>query len=315
MNYLIYGNEQYLINHQIETIIKNNKGALTIRFDGSFKNDPTEEVLSNCQTDSLFGDKTIIIYKNPPFLTSKQDNDLVKSMIEYLNNPSENCIIIFYSSYVTFKSNLKTFKEISKNCETHFYPKYDDEKFKQYCSNAIKKLKLSIDEDAKNNFIANCGNDLEIFVNCVKVLQNYEGNITNEVLNQLTYSSDEFDIFSLINAIISKDSKKAIKLIKKLKSDESSIFGLMSLLSSQLMYLYSVSYYSKVLKSEKEILDVTKTSNPYRLKMAYKTLNTIKPNEILEMINKISILDYEFKTDSTVDKNLLFDIFISSLSA
>ena len=47
----------------------------------------------------------------------------------------------------------------------------------------------------------------------------------------------------------------------------------MSLLSSQLMYLYSVSYYSKVLKSEKEILDATKTSNPYRLKMAYKTLN------------------------------------------
>ena len=89
----------------------------------------------------------------------------------------------------------------------------------------------------------------------------------------------------------------------------------MSLLSSQLMYLYSVSYYSKVLKSEKEILDATKTSNPYRLKMAYKTLNTIKPSEILEMINKISILDYEFKTDSTVDKNLLFDIFISSLSA
>lgn len=315
MNYLIYGNEQYLINHNVEEIIKNNSDSLVIRFDGSFKEDPTDEVLSNCQSDSLLGDKTLILFKNPSFLTSKKEPDSYKDIIEYLENPNENCSIVFYSSYASFKSNLKSFKEVSKNCETHYYTKFDDDKFYQYCNNAITKLKIPFDEDAKKHFIQNCGNDLEIFANCIIPLRQYNDNITDDVLNQLTYSSNEFEIFSLVNAIISKDVNTAIKLVKKLKSDESSIFGLMSILSSQLMYLYSVSYYSSVLNNEKDILEVTKTNNPYRLKMAYKTLNKISPKEILEMINRISNLDYEFKTSSTIDKNLLFDIFISSLSA
>lgn len=315
MNYLIYGTEQYLINKNIEKIIDDNKDSLVLRFDGSFKEDPTEEVLSNCLTDSLFGDKTIILFKNPIFLTGKTDNDSVEKLIEYLKKPSENCILVLYSSYSSFKSNLKLFKIISSECETHCYIKLDNDRFHSECDKAISSSKIPFDYDAKEAFISNCGNDLEIFYNCLNILKQYGGNVNFDVLEQLTYSSDDFDIFSLINAIISKDTSKSMKYVNKLRKDEGNIFGLISLLSSQLMYLYSVSYYSNIYNDEKEIMAATNTSNPYRLKMAYKTLKNIGRQEILNLVNKLSILDYEFKTDSSLDHKLLFDLFITSLNS
>lgn len=314
MNYLIYGNEQYLINYEINKIIEANNNSCILRYDGSFKDDPTNDVLSNCYNNSLFGDKTIILYKNPKFLISKSDEDSYAEIVDYLNNPNDNCIIIFYSSYESFKSKLKAFKELNLKCETHYYARLDDKKFYDHCINIIKKLNLDIEEPVLDKFIDDCGNDLEIFHNCLKNLKLYNGQITYDVLEQLSYSSNDFDIFSLVNAIIERDVSKSASLIKKIKNDDSSIFGLISLVSSQLMYLYSVSYYSNILKSEKEILEVTKTSNPYRLKMAYKILNKIDDAGILKIVNKLSFLDYEFKNNSNINHSLLFDIFISSLS-
>lgn len=315
MNYLIYGNEQYLINREVNKIIKNNEGSLVVRFDGSFKDNHTDEILDNCKTDSLFSDKTLILYKNPPFLKGKADNESLNKFIDYLQNPNDNSIIVFYSSYSSFNSKLKAFKDISKHCETHYFTKLSEDKFNEYCNAVIKKLNLNFDNNAKNNFINECGNDLEIFHNCIKCLKEYDGVIHNETLEQLTYSSDDFNIFSLVNSIIERDISKSTKLIKKLRNDDFSIFGLISLVSSQLMYLYSVYYYSSVYDKESDILEATKTSNPYRLKMAYKTLKKISASQILSMINKLSILDYEFKTSSAINQDLLLDIFVSTLNS
>lgn len=315
MNYLIYGNEQYLINEHIKRIIKENKGSLVLRFDGSFKEDPTNEVISNYKTDSLFGEKTLILFKNPIFLINKCDSENIDTLINLLKEPDNGNIIVFYSSYSSFRSKLKVFKAINETCETHYYEKFDEDRFNQKCNEIITKSKIIIDDETRDSFIKNCGNDLEIFCNSMKTLLQYGGEVNNTVLEQLTYTSDDFDKFSLINSIIARDVSKSKYYINKLKSDDSSIFGIISLLSSQLMYLYSVSYYSKVLDNERDILDATKTSNPYRLKMAYKTLNNISQEDILKLINKLAILDYEFKTSSTIDHSLLFDIFISTLNS
>lgn len=315
MNYLIYGNEQYLIDKEIEKIISENSSSTLLRYDGQSKDFNIDDLLSNCETDSLFGDKTLILYKNPSFLINKTDDNSFNKIKSYLEIPNSNCILLIYSSYSSFNSKLKSFKDLNSLCETKFLKNLDDKRFFEYCDNVISTSNLVISRPIRNRFIENCGNDLDIFHSCFKVLELYDGEITQDVLEQLTYSSGEFNVFILVNSIIDCNISKSMHYVKKIENDDKSIFGLMSLVSGQLRYLYSVYYYSDIYDKEKDVLEATNTSNPYKLQMAYKTLNKISPKKILSLLNKLSILDYEFKTNSSLDHKLQFEMFISSLKA
>lgn len=315
MNYLIYGNEQYLIDKEIDKLLSDNTSSTILRYDGLTKDFKIDDLLSNCETDSLFGDNTIILYKNPSFLINKIDDNYFNKIKNYLESPNSSCTLIIYSSYSSFNSKLKAFKDINSLCETKFIKHLDEKSFFEYCDNVISTSNLVISRPIRNRFIENCGNDLDIFHSCFEVLELYSDEITQDVLEQLTYSSDEFNVFILVNSIIDGSISKSMHLVKKIENDDKSIFGLMSLVSGQLRYLYSVFYYSDIYNNERDVLEATNTTNPYKLKMAYKTLNKISPEKILSLLNKLSILDYEFKTNSSLDHKLQFEIFISSLKA
>lgn len=315
MNYLIYGNEQYLIDKEIEKILSDNSSSTILRYDGLSKDFNIDDLISNCESDSLFGDQTIILYKNPSFLINKTDENMFTIIKDYLENPNSNSSIVFYSSYSSFNSKLKTFKDINGLCETKFIKHLDEKRFFEHCDNVISTSNLVISRPIRNRFIENCGNDLDIFYNCFNVLELYNDEITQDVLEHLTYSSEEFNVFILVNSIIDGNISKTMHFVKKIENDDKSIFGLMSLVSGQLRYLYAVNYYSDIYENEKDVLEATNTSNPYKLQMAYKTLKKVSPDKILSLLNKLSILDYEFKTNSSINHKLQFEMFISSLKA
>lgn len=314
MIYLVYGNEQYLVNAKIKELLKKNVNSYLFKFDGSFKNDPIDEVLNTCNNDGLFNNKCIVLYRNPSFLINKcNDEDLIQRIEKYINNPNQNCNLVLYAFYETFNSKLSIFKHILDNSEHFYYQKLDQNRFYDICNDELNNRKLLIDLKTRQYFINNCGCDLSNFYSGLINLINYDGNITKNVIDQLTYSSDDFNIFNLVNSLIAGDSSSSLKYIKKLKYDDDSIFGLISLVASQLRYLYSVYYYSKKYTNEKDILEATKTNNPYKLKMAYKTLNNIKIKYIFKILYRLSSLDYELKSNPDIDHKLLIDLFIANI--
>lgn len=316
MIYLIYGDEQYLINEEIDKIIDNNKTSFISKYDDSFsKTCSVFEAIDECYNISLLQDKTLILYKNPSFLISKENDDINNKFLEYLNNQNETCDLVLYTSYSSFNSRLKTFKEASKNGQVKYFSKLDQRRFNELCENEIILSKISIDKDAKDLFIENCGQDLSLFYSGLKNLKQLSDKITIKTLDQLTYSSDDFNVFSLVNSLIDGKLTSSVKLIRKLQDNESSIFGLISLISGQLRYLYSVYYYQTIYDNKKDIMEATSTNNPYRLEMANKTLNKVSFKDIQKLLYKLSSFDYKLKTDSSIDHKLLLELFVTTLKA
>lgn len=314
MIYLIYGDEQYLIDEQIDAIIKNNSNSFVTKFDDSFsKESHVFEAMDECLNISLLQEKSLVLYKNPSFLISKEKEEINDKFIDYINNPNDLCDLVLYTSYSSFNSKLKTFKEANKNAEVKFIKKLDPKRFYELCDSEIEISKIIIDKSTKDLFIENCGQDLSVFYSGLENLKQFEGKITIQVLDQLTYASDDFNEFSLVNSLIDGKLNTSVKLIRKLQSDENSIFRLLSLIAGQLRYLYSVSYYQTIYNNDNDVMEATSTSHPYRLEMARKTLKKISPKNIMKLLYKLSSFDYKLKTDSSIDKKILLELFVSTL--
>lgn len=314
MIYLIYGDEQYLIDRKVKELTANVDNSFLIRFDGDSKDFLLSDLIDSCNSNNLFGNKNVILFKNPSFFLSKTSDENIKTFIEYINDENPDCDLIIYSSFASFKSNLKIMKETISKAKTFVFTKMKDSNFYEYCNNELSSHRLLIDNNTRKYFIENCGCDLYLFYNGLENLISYDGNITKKVIDQLTSFSSDFGIFKLVNALIEGDISKTKFYMNLLDYKDENIFGLLSLVSSQLRFLYSVHYYSKKYNNINDIMDATNTDKSFRIEMALKTLRNIKASKILSILNKISDLDYDLKTNPNIDHNLLFDLFISTFN-
>ncbi len=93
MNYLIFGNDLYLIEQQLNKIVPNKDNIITYDLDIN----TIEQIIKEATTIPLFTKEKIIIIKNSKILTSQKntiEHD-VSLLEEYLNNSNPSTTIIF----------------------------------------------------------------------------------------------------------------------------------------------------------------------------------------------------------------------------
>ena len=96
MFYLIYGIERFLVDKEIKKIIEEQHiDELNINYyDGN--NDNLKDIIDDALTISMWSDKKLIIINNALFLTgSKSINNDTDILLDYINNPNPDTIIIF----------------------------------------------------------------------------------------------------------------------------------------------------------------------------------------------------------------------------
>ena len=108
MNYLVYGNSYKLIDNEIEKIVK--EYPKTVYFIGESS---LGEIIEDVSYNSLFDERKVIVvrYIEKLFKSKSEDNSELESLLNYLNNPNENVILIFVS-YEKINSRSKLNKEI-----------------------------------------------------------------------------------------------------------------------------------------------------------------------------------------------------------
>ena len=93
-NYLIYGVDKYLIDKEIDKIIKKNKidNNSIIRY--SLNEDSIDNILEDANTFNLFSDTKLIIVNDANIFTSSNDI-LTDKIINYLNNYNDKSYLVF----------------------------------------------------------------------------------------------------------------------------------------------------------------------------------------------------------------------------
>lgn len=306
MIYLLYGTVNYLIEQELNKIIKETKiDEINInKYDLSIDN--INSVINDASSMSLFDDKKLIIVNNAICFTGAKKDIDTTLLEQYLNNINENTIIVFIVNNDNLDERKKITKLVKKIGVVKEYNSADKESivkrlFEDYniSSNSIKLL------------IDRVGDDVTLLsseINKIKLYKDNNKTITDEDILNLTSKSLEANNFKLIDAIIKNDKKLALELYyERLRVNEEPI-AIIITLANQIRIIYQVKQLYLSGHTENSIASILKI-HPYRVKLAYQSSKKYDSDILIKYLYELSNLDIKIKTGK-IDKKLALELFI-----
>lgn len=300
MVYLLYGTKDFSIDEKIKKLVS---GFLDIkRYDLTV--DSIKDVIDDCETYSLFGDKKVIVVENSNvFLAGQSSSDELE---KYLNNINPSSVLIFVCRFEKIDSRKKITKLVQKQGKVFEFN--DDLDLNVY----VKELfhGFNIKNDDLNLFIDRVGSNPLILQNEAQKLIIYkdDNNITRDDILSVSTKSTSFDIFKLIDYILTGKKDLAIEMYHNMLLVNEEPLKILVMLANQ----FRIIYQSKELMfkgySERDIAGLLKI-HPYRVKLALQTSRGYSSSVLLDYLYELSEIDYGIKT-GFLDKNLSLELFI-----
>lgn len=311
MVYLLYGNNEYLINKEIEKINKQTNELSINTYD--LEDTLLNQIIDDASFVDLFSEYKNIIVDNSYIFTGTTNKKLKEQdttiLEEYLNNQNPNTNLIFIVNKDKLDERKKITKLIKEKGKVLEFNNDLDNK------SIIKSLfeDYKIDNESINLLIDRVGNDiylLENEIDKIKLYKDNNKNITKDDILLLTNKNINTDIFNLIENIINKDINNAYYEYKEIIKFEEPI-KILIMLANQFRIIYqSKELYKKGL-TEGEIASYIGI-HPYRIKLALNKSRNYESKTILNYLYELANIDINIKTGK-IDPNLALELFILNL--
>lgn len=314
-NFLIYGEDEFLIKHNINKIInsRDKENTSVIYFD--MCEVAIEEVIEELNTFDLFDNNKIVICEKSIFLTSegKKDSYNTDILIEYLNKAKNDNVLIITNT--TIDERKKIVKDIKKNCNVIKCDKLKDYEVEDFIVKRFNKFGYKIDRNSVKLIFDRVGNDLTIINNEVKKLVMYKLDskiITEQDILELVPKKIDDNIFDLMDAVVINDKKKIFELYEGLTN----YYGeeqtkIIVMISNQFRLMLQCKILSDENKSESEIASFLKV-HPYRVKLAIQKAKNIKKETLEKYLLDLANLDINIKSGKT-NKNIGLELFFLNM--
>ena len=269
-----------------------------------------ENALEDLDTYSFLASQKIIIIRNIENISSEEEKERLEHLYKYIDNPNpDNLLIIECKKLV---STTKLSKELKKRCKTIEI----EFSTKNYIKEQLNGYEAR--QDVINLIDEYCLGDItKIDSECSK-LRNYktdEKSITTEDVKELVTKKlgDSKDLtFAFSRSLALKDKKEALENYKELLNYSIEPLSIIGLLGSQLRIIYQVKILSKKNLSDKEIAKQLDEKSDYRIKKTRELIPFYTEQELLELMQKLSDIDYQLKTTDK-DPNLEIENFIINM--
>lgn len=310
MNYLLYGEEDFLISEEIKKIIRKEKLDDISTINYNLEVDNIKDIIDDCQTISLFEDKKLIVINNCNYFNRvKYDEEDYNKVLDYLNNYNPSTIVIFVSHNSSVDSTKKITKKIKEVGEII---ELNEGNSKKYLSRSFAAYKIT--DECIDLLIERVGNDIAILSEEAEKLKLYkyeEREITKEdVLDCATYNVDT-DIFKFIDNIINKRKDEALTTYYELLRHNEEPIKIIGLLASKFRLMYQATTLNKKRLSNNEISSMLGV-HAYPVKLAIKVGSKYPEKILLQFIHRLANLDRDIKTGK-VNSELGLELFILKL--
>ncbi|MBR4462435.1 MAG: DNA polymerase III subunit delta [Erysipelotrichaceae bacterium] len=308
---IIYGQEECFIREKLNELKKDD--VEIIHFDGSDKSFTIQDMLEACDTGSLFGDKTLVLVKDPIFFRKKISDQETELLNRFINDPPLDSDLVLYTYLNNFDLRLKTYKMFTNNADVIVCNSLNQQSFNNYVRSRLTEEGLSLKNDAVIHLTELCKRNATLLNQNLAVLKLYPDPIDSDTIDRLCSQNDENDAFDLINALVDKNVSKAIYHARLMAQNNDSVLGILALLSNQLRFLYHVAYLRSINTPKQEILDITKASEN-RMYHVYKTLDHLSMEQIMKLLSDLLDLDIRCKSDSSLNDFSRLELLILNLA-
>jgi len=317
MNRLIISDASLLLKRQLNQYVseaieeKNEFNYLS--FD--FIENSLDEILDALETPTFFGDKKVVVCKNPYFINNAKvklpfENDLEK-LDKYLanSNPTSDLIIVCGKEYYNAKSKfISKCNELGIEVENLLFEK--ESEFNDYGLRLIRSSQIDIDDDAIDMLFKRCFPDVVRLEKEIAKLYLFGGYVDIEVIKTFVARPMEDDVFELSNAILAKKSHDIMRIYNDLKLTKTEPITLVALLANQFRLMLQVSILSKTMR-EKDIAEKLGV-HPYRVTIAMQKVGMFGVETIKDNLVKLADLDRKIK-NGEADRYIDFELFLATI--
>lgn len=311
MIYVLYGNEEFLIKKEIETIIKkNNLSSLNIN-NYDLMNDYLKNILEDAQTISLFEEKKLIIVDNSYIFTGsnpkddKKDN--IEELLEYFEHINPDCILVFIVHNEKLDERKKVVKNLKKIAAVKKFTKSSSPN--EFVKELLKDYQ--IDSNLVRLLIDRVGTNLGVLeqeINKIKIYKEDDKEIIKEDILELTSKNVEIDIFDLIDKIVNKDKENALEIYYEMLKRNEEPIKILIILANQFRIMYQAKELYQKGYSGNDIASILNI-HPYRIKLALEKTYQYKTETLLSYLSSLADLDYDIKVGNK-DAALGLELFI-----
>jgi len=315
--YLVYGTETFLLNEAIERIVNVALSEEERDFHLAVydcEETPVEIAVEEAETLPFFGEKKVVVVKNPIFLTAEKGKEKVehdlKKLEEYIASPSPFSIVVFTGAYEKLDERKKITKRLMKEAEVFVASPLNEKELYRWIEERVQEHGTTITAEAKERVLALVGTNLSMLSNELEKLSLYagQGTITEEMVEMLVSRTLEKNAFVLVEKVIKRKTEEALQVFYDLLENQEEPIKIISLLASQFRLLYQVKALATKGYGQQQIASILKV-HPFRVKLALGQISSFSEQELLSIIHDLAEADYQMKS-SAMDKQLIIELLL-----
>ena len=316
MIYLVYGEQELLVNKMIDKIAKDTLKDIDefnyIVLD-AYKNDASY-VINELESFCFSSDKKVVSLTNSYFLTNNNTQGPYESehIEKYLENETQDTTFIISVSATKLdekRTLVKSLRKVAKVVEVDGVNKKDLPKI---VKQMFTKRNVEITDDALHELLSRVDIDMYQISNEVDKLSTYSNKIYLHDVEALTPKKMDDNIFDMIDAMFKKNSNKAFRIYNDLKSLGNEPVSLVSIIATQVRFLYQILVLSNKGYNESNIANEL-SAHPFRVRMGMEKVRHYSEYELEELLDELSKLDIQIKTGD-IDRFVGLELFILKMS-
>lgn len=280
--YLLYGDEKYDLNNEVEKI-KKGFSNLEVGVNLFYVNaDNVDELENITQGVTFFGSEKLIIIKDTKL---KFNVDLLKDL-----DPDIKVVIIEDS----VDKRTSEYKTLSKIAQVNEYKHPDEKQMSTYIIEILRKYGKKISYENASYMQNVCGEDKTNIINELQKIVIYSENvdvIDKEMIDKVCSKTLNAKIFDVLDYIIGRKKQQAIIQLDNLLKQKESIIKIYIMLYKQYKQLYQIKLLKK--KGEKDIATVLGI-HPFVVKKLLYCVDKYSEDELKNIIYAFD--EYDQKT-------------------
>ena len=313
--YLLYGEEQYLIENTLKKIKRLFGdyvfGINYIQIDETNINSLVQEI----QMPSFgFEKKLIIIKKSGLFKKSKTvgrksnkaDNSLQNEIAVYIEKNidiiKKTVVLVFIEDNIEINTLSKTIEKYGVVCN---FEKLKPIQIAKMIKSICNLYKVKISEEVLQEFIEICGTNMQVLINEIRKLIEYageEGVITKEAIDLLSIKELDSIIFDLTDALGKKNTSNALEILHELIYNKEPVQKILVTLYNHFKKIYltklAIMYNINILEALKLKPNQTFLVSKYKMQSEY-----FSQQHLRKILQELIDLDYNYK-QGNIDINI-----------
>ncbi len=300
--YLLYGEEQYLIDTVVNKI-KKNFGELLLGINYIVIDESNvDNLISDIEMPAFGYNKKLIVIKNSGLFKKdgrkKTGTPIQEKIVDFIKNNMDTIsgfvVLVFVESEIDKNSVFEIISENGIICNIEeLKPIQLVKKLKQICN----LYKVNCDESTLNYLVEIVGTNLEFLINEIRKLIEYAGvggTITINDVNQLSVKQIDSVIFELTDNLAIRKIDKALEILDNLIYQKEALQKILITLYNHFKKIYLCCI---AVENNKDIVNsLSLRPNQTFLVTKYrKQASYFKMEELKEILNSLIDLDYNSK--------------------